>query len=235
MHQHRCKPFPPRASLHDGIQNRRGGGTGRGCRPGPATIPAPAPRVSLGGRESLSPCVPTPQPGSHILIHSVYSLNIHTHAHAHTHTHTHRSFMFARARRRRGRRITGEGTKKPKSRHCPPSPPQTLQRRGKGACFGGQEDDATTPHTPHATIPIIHVNEPLSTPRMCRRESSRRHSRQHRVCRAHAHIPTHTQLGNVLPKNKKAKRVGFFPPTPPTRVSSHRERREGGNGTHEER
>ena len=218
MHQHRCKPFPPRASLHDGIQNR-GGGTGRGCRPGPATIPAPAPRVSLGGRESLSPCVPTPQPGSHILIHSVYSLNTHTHTrartHTHTHTHIHRSFMFARARRRRGRRITGEGTKKPYSRHCPPSPPPDFAKEGEGCVFWGtgrRRHDAT--HTTRYDSNHTRERTPLDTTHVSSRIQSTTQSTTQGVSRSRTHPHTHTARKRFA-KKQKSQKSWIFPTNPP--------------------
>ena len=222
MHQHRRKPSPPGASPRDGIQNRGGWGDW-------ARVPThrrrrrrhhpPAPRVSLGGRASLSPCIPPHSQGLTISKLSVFVE--HTHIHTHTHTHTALSLLLTRA-------IGGAESRRREKKNqkvgplSPPLPPD-FGKGGGVVCFGGQEEDATTPrrHTHTTRVHSKHARErtPLVTPRTFVENPV---TVDDTGCvAAHAHIPhTHTARRLFCQKNQKAKRFAFFPPTPPTRVSS---------------
>ena len=119
-----------------------------------------------GGRASLSPCIPPHNQGLTISKLSVFVE--HTHTHTYTHTHTQLFHFCSRAPS-----VAPESRRREKKNQKVGPSPSLTPDFGKGGgvvCFGGQEEDATTPrrhthththtHTRATTTRHAHVNDP---------------------------------------------------------------------------
>ena len=179
------------------------------CRRSPRQSP-----FTWGGRESLSPCVTTPQRGSaHMNKLSIFV----KHTHADTHTQTDISRLLARAV---GDAKSWERAQENQKVGTSFSHP-TSWKRGRGMSFGGQEEDATTTHTCTTTTKHVHMNDlpPLPLPSLFTFVET--HSATQGVCRGHAHIPhAHTARRLFCQKKpkKNKKKIWILPHQTPPRL-----------------